>query len=590
MLSGPRQRRFGLGLRPPHYPEVLQGKVSGVDSFEIISENFMGKGLRSQRILDSVRRDYPISCHGVSLSIGSASPLDRHYLKALKELVAWLEPESVSDHLAWTSLGGKSSYDLLPLPLNQESLEHIRERIDFMQNFLGSRFLLENPSAYVSFVASDRSEAEFLAELCQRTGCGILLDLNNCIVNQKNLGWDPEEYLRVLKPEWVAQIHLAGHKDQKGLCIDTHDQPVAEDVWKLCQKAFAVYPTADVIVEWDSDLPPFEDLCRELDRARALSASPAREHEPKLNLPSTSTCGHHPTSASLAQVQSHVLAIVQDHQDISEGLDKVKQNNPTAASVALSYYQNAYGDRLLDVLAAIYPICVQVLGQTDFNWLMRDFIEARAKDPFALQDVGQGLSEHIKQSERLLPPHPQSFLVELAAWEEQLFAASLQDPTPLDQRLKLQELLGWSEETWDEVVLQLAHPIQVLFSEWNIGSFCEAQKAQQPLPKPRQEPCYHLMYTEHERVAVKPLPTEMASCWKALARGAKLKELCEILNQEEARSADSGLQLPRILPLLLEACQQNLLAAHLNPADKSLDLSRLPKLKARLPISLPASS
>ena len=227
---------FGLGLRPTHYAEVLKNQ-HGLDWFEVISENFMGlEGAgagRPLRVLEKVRRNHPVALHGVSLSIGSADPLNRSYLKKLKALIAHIEPEIVSDHLCWTGVDGTNLHDLLPLPYTAAALDHVVARITQVQDFIGRRLLIENVSSYVEFAHSEMTEWEFLALVAKRADCGILLDVNNIHVSSVNHGFNAHEFLRAMPAERVGQIHLAGYSDNGTHLVDTHDQPVSEEVWKL---------------------------------------------------------------------------------------------------------------------------------------------------------------------------------------------------------------------------------------------------------------------------------------------------------------------------------------------------------------------
>jgi hypothetical protein len=266
-----RARGFGLGLRAVYYPEILESPQP-VDWFEILSENYMVPGGRPLAMLDRIRADYPMRMHGVSLSIGSTDPLDVDYLCALKKLAARVEPELVSDHLAWTGVNGVNLHDLLPLPLTDEALDHCVDRVARVQDFLGRRIALENPSTYVAFAAADRSEAAFLAELAVRADCLLLLDVNNVFVSAFNHGFDAENYFDALPGDRVAQIHLAGHMSLPTHKIDTHDSPVCDEVWSLYAQARQKFGPVPAMIERDDAFPPFADLLAELRRMRDISA------------------------------------------------------------------------------------------------------------------------------------------------------------------------------------------------------------------------------------------------------------------------------------------------------------------------------
>ncbi len=264
---------FGLGLRPPHYQDVLGG-TPNVDWWEVISENFMVAGGNPRRVLRAVRERWPVVLHGVSLSIGSVDPLDEDYLARLAALVREVDPPIVSDHLCWSAFGGHSAHDLWPVPYTEEALAHVVARVAHAQERLGRRILLENPSSYVTFGASELSEAEFLAEVARRADCGILLDVNNVFVSCTNHGWDADAYLAAIPSDRVGQIHLAGHSGDGTHLIDTHDHPVCDAVWALYAKAATRFGAVATMIERDDRIPPLEELIGELDRARAI-ASPA---------------------------------------------------------------------------------------------------------------------------------------------------------------------------------------------------------------------------------------------------------------------------------------------------------------------------
>ena len=262
---------FGVGLRAEHYQHILDQRPP-VDWFEAITENYLDSGGRPLHILEQVRRDYPLALHGVALSIGSTDPLDARYLDRLRTLIARLQPALVTDHLCWTGVGGRALYDLLPLPYTEETLWHVVERVRQVQDVLGRRIALENPSTYVGFRHSTMSECEFLAQVAAEADCGLLLDVNNVYVSARNLGFSPRQYLDAIPPARVAQMHLAGFTDMGTYLFDTHSAPVHEDVWALYRHAVARFGAGATLVEWDADIPAFERLHAEAERARREAA------------------------------------------------------------------------------------------------------------------------------------------------------------------------------------------------------------------------------------------------------------------------------------------------------------------------------
>jgi uncharacterized protein (UPF0276 family) len=255
----------GLGLRREHYRHVVEYRPR-VDWFEVISENFMVAGGNPRRVLESVRRDYPVVLHGVSLSIGATDPLDERYLDELDALARAVEPVWISDHLSWGTAHGINAHDLLPVPYTEEALAHITHRVERVQERLGRRILLENPSSYIVLRGAEMSEAEFLAELARRADCGILLDVNNVFVSAHNHGFDPHAYIAAMPPERIGQIHLAGHSVEGPLLIDTHDGCVRQEVWELYAQTIARFGPRSTMIEWDANVPAFEVLEGELGR------------------------------------------------------------------------------------------------------------------------------------------------------------------------------------------------------------------------------------------------------------------------------------------------------------------------------------
>ena len=262
---------FGLGLRRTHYADFLEKEVP-VDFVEVISENYMVEGGKPLRILEDIRAKHPVILHGVSMSIGSAHGLDEDYLNRLKALAERIEPLWVSDHLCWTRTSAHNSHDLLPLPLTQAALDAVCENIDRAQEALGRAMLFENPSSYLTFPEDEMSEWDFLAAMTQRTGCYLLLDVNNVYVSAQNHGFSARDYIAGLPLERVRQIHLAGHTPGE-IIIDTHDREVADEVWALYAETVARTGPVATMIERDDKIPPLAELLEELDLARRFAAT-----------------------------------------------------------------------------------------------------------------------------------------------------------------------------------------------------------------------------------------------------------------------------------------------------------------------------
>ncbi|MCP5159280.1 MAG: DUF692 domain-containing protein [Gammaproteobacteria bacterium] len=265
--------RTGIGLRAEHYDAILE-VLPAVGWLEVHSENYFGAGGKPLDYLERIRAHYPLSLHGVGLSIGSTDPLNDWHLTQLKRLIRRFEPALVSEHLAWSSVGGRYLNDLLPLPYTEEALYHLVARVARVQDALGRQILIENVSSYLQYAHSTIPEWEFLAELAKRAGCGVLLDVNNIYVSARNHGFDPGAYLRAIPQRAVQEIHLAGFtvKQVAGgeMLIDTHNQPVCPDVWALYRQAVQHFGPRPTLIEWDTDLPELAVLVSEAQQADAI--------------------------------------------------------------------------------------------------------------------------------------------------------------------------------------------------------------------------------------------------------------------------------------------------------------------------------
>ncbi len=259
----------GIGLRSRHYRDILATKPP-VPWFEVLSENYFGAGGLPIYHLEAVRADYPVTLHGVGMSLGSADPLNFDYLTRLKTLAEQIEPAWISDHLAWISVDGRHVHDLLPLPYTEESLAHFADRVSRVQDFLGRRLLIENPSSYMAYRTTDMTEWEFLQELVQRADCDLLFDVNNVYVSGHNHGFDPLEYLHALPAERVREIHLAGYEEHDDYLFDTHGYRVHPPVWDLYRKTIEHLGPVPTLIEWDTDIPEFDVLVDEANQAQKV--------------------------------------------------------------------------------------------------------------------------------------------------------------------------------------------------------------------------------------------------------------------------------------------------------------------------------
>ena len=262
----------GIGLRYPYYKEVLETDLE-LGWLEVHPENYFGGGGHCH-FLTEARKKYPLSLHGVGLSLGSSQPVSKTHLQRFKELIDIFQPFNISDHASWSASGNAHLNDLLPLPYTQESLDTLCRNIDRAQEFFGRTMLIENPSSYVAFTQNDMSEFEFMNAAAKKTGCGILLDINNIYVQAHNHGYDAWEYIDGIETQYVGEMHLAGHTEQstsaQTVLIDTHNRPVRSEVWDLYEHAVRRFGIVPTLIEWDQDFPALETLVAEADKARAI--------------------------------------------------------------------------------------------------------------------------------------------------------------------------------------------------------------------------------------------------------------------------------------------------------------------------------
>jgi len=278
--ASPVPARAGIGLKPEHLNEIIQNPPD-VGWFEVHAENYMGAGGPPHRFLEWVRERYPLSVHGVGLSIGGAGPLDQTHLRRLKALIDRYEPGLFSEHLAWSTHDGAYLSDLLPLPYTAATFAHVAAHVSEVQEALGRQILIENPSTYLAFEESAMAETEFLSELSRRTGCGLLLDVNNVYISAENHGFDARGYIRAFPAGRVREIHLAGYfetEDSAGerLLIDAHDSPVRDAVWALYESAVRRTGAVPTLIEWDNDIPPLATLVEQARKADALTSMQER--------------------------------------------------------------------------------------------------------------------------------------------------------------------------------------------------------------------------------------------------------------------------------------------------------------------------
>ncbi len=393
---------YGVGLRDVHFRHLLHTPAAewDVDWFEIISENFFDDHGFASYALEHVAAHRPVVMHGVSLSIGSADPLDTGYLTKLRALADRLQPAWISDHLCWTGVNGAVTHDLLPMPLTRSSLDHVADRVRAVQDFLGRPLVLENPSTYLEFRVSEIPEWEFLGLLAEETGCGLLLDVNNLFVGAYNHGFDPVSYIEGLPADHVVQVHLAGHRDHGTHLLDTHDRPVPDGVWSLYAQAQARTGGVSTLLEWDADIPPYPELVAELAKARDVpvrSPSATAASGPRPHVPAASRTG----GCDLRALQGWMLdacvttAVPNDQVDIDS---RVRGSDRCSAEGRLEIYARGYLARLLDSLRTEYRVLRALVGDQVFDLFARGYLEACPPRSPSMLDLGAGFASYLEET------------------------------------------------------------------------------------------------------------------------------------------------------------------------------------------------
>jgi len=430
----------GVGLRAEHFQTIFDLKPR-VDWFEAISENFMDTQGRPLAVLEKIRMDYPVGLHGTSLSIGSVSGLDSSYLKKLKELVERIQPEIVSDHLCWSDHHGARLFDLLPLPFTEESLALAVRHLDQLQSFLKRQFLIENVSAYVTFKHSQMTEWAFLNEIAKRSGCGILLDVNNIFVNSFNHGFDPLDYLAGISPEHVRQYHISGHTDMGKFLFDTHTGDVTQPVWNLYSEAVRRFGDCSALIEWDSEIKGLEELLALNDKSRDV-ARRSLEGLPQSKLEKTESVKKRTLKLSEAPIMlADIQRLFADEiltQGGHQGLAKTLNEQAGAPGIErLSVYAGGYPARIKEALLEAFPATRKILGERQFSERAVLFSKSRTFEHYNLNRVAEYFPAFIR-TEKALPALP--FLGDLAELElaaHRSFHADVNPPVTAEQFMEL---------------------------------------------------------------------------------------------------------------------------------------------------------
>lgn len=535
-----------IGLRFPHHQRFLEERPR-VAWLEVHTENYLGGGT-VRGCLDDLRCDYPLSLHGVGLSLGSAEGIDPHHLERIAALVEELEPQLVSEHLSFSTVGGRYLADLLPLPLTEESLEVLCRNVAHVQERLERRILIENPSTYLEFAHSTIPEWEFLAALVHRTGCGVLCDVNNIFVSASNHGWNPEQYLRGLPAAAIEEIHLAGHatrvlEDGRVLCIDNHGSRVSPEVWSLYIEALRLYGPKPTLIEWDSDIPALEVLLEEAAHAQRLieeaaSAPPAPSsigdlgaRGPLASRRSTERAPRrHPAQVATHRpslVQLPTLAAVQQGvQSRLFGLSTTPAAVPGLSAAMLSrlaIYANTCRSVLVHALRLSFPAVQRLVGDEFFEGAAEHFIASGEGLPRRawLNDYGAEFAEFLAS---FAPAAEVAYLADVARLEWAVNGAlHAPDAERLDPA-RLAVLLGSPGAPGEEIpardVCLVPHPaLRLLSLRFPADAIWQAVLAQDDRVlaslDPTAGPVWLLIERDATGVQVRRLPE---TAWRLTAR------------------------------------------------------------------------
>jgi uncharacterized protein (UPF0276 family) len=489
----------GVGLRAPHYRQFLEQRPRAA-WLEVHTENYLDQAGGDFHVLQELRRDYTISLHGVGLGLGSARGFSADHLARVVRLAQRIEPALVSEHLCWGAVFDRHLNDLLPLALNHAALDLLEERVGRMQDALGRTILLENVSSFVRFADDAMSEAEFLAALARRTGCGLLLDVNNLYVNQCNHEEDALAALQAIAPGAVGEIHLAGHLVTPGAVVDHHGATVAEPVWRLYEAALSRFGAVPTLIEWDTDIPPLEVLLAEAAKATAIAT---RFRPPNVHFGVRKGSGHFPRSSS------DTLAAQQ--QSFSEALfaPAAEAALPLKHAERFALYRGNLTSTWAKALAAAYPVIAQLVGEEFFTALAREYGRSHPSDNGDLNRFGAHFESFLRSFEHVndLP-----YLPDMARLEWQLHRIHYADH---ESALQAHDI---NPQTVEEQSFPWQPTAQLFESEWAVVPLWLAHQGK-PFPPKMDEPSRALLSRPEWTAHVTPLQAPDYAALQALKEG-----------------------------------------------------------------------
>jgi hypothetical protein len=489
---------YGIGFRPQHFADLTGQAGKKPDWLEALSENFMGTGGEPFRNLIRLRADFPVCLHGVSMSIAGQDSFPDHYQRDLKQLVSIVDPVFVSDHLCWTSLKGHNSHDLLPVPYSWSMLDHVCSRIQKMQDHLDRSILFENPSAYIAFAADEMTEAEFLAEMCRRTGCGLLLDVNNLFVNHKNLGLDPVVWLDRINPAAVGYIHMAGHTIGERLRVDTHDEHVCPEVWDLYAYVNSRFGRLPAMIEWDDNIPSYDILMTERENlAHHAGRMVSVEDLIRVMPPSEAARSTVAPADDWAEIQEEFFGSVTADAAASDRM--FRHDTPAKPADGLDVYANAYIQRLTGVFRDAFPVLNKVIGRREFDRLVEAYLADNPPGHYTVKYASAGLHDFSGVAETAGRTGIESrLLMDLIALEWMVY--DLRDTAGADGKLDRSSLSMIAPDQWSAVKFRFQPAVAGLPVRYRVDeTLRDFQSGVDPAPPP-SEPAHILVWRSDGRV------------------------------------------------------------------------------------------
>ncbi len=525
---------FGLGYRPDHFRQLSEAKHPDVDWLEVLADNFSETGNKLEKQIDQLAELYPLTLHTVGLSIAGREALNQEFLSRLKYLNDTYRPKFLSDHLCWSQLNGRHFYDLLPIPYTKAMISHVADRLKQVQDFLGVRFYLENPSAYLAFEESEMGEAEFLAELCHRAESGLLIDPNNLYVNYKNLGVDFQSYLKTIKDSPICYLHLAGHTDLKDILIDTHGAPVTREVWEVYELAIKELAIHNTLIEWDEDIPEFEVLHGELNKARQLAEkinlSPHTQEE---SVRQDLATNEKPSDAFQKQLERFILAPLSQELEAELDIFKVPEKGLTHPKRGVIAYRTNYRGCLWNSVEIIFPQFLAFIDRKTCEDLFEIFIST-VDTPQTLAESMMKLISFIRESSlKTDNGADQKILADLMLFEWCLYSTEQRDWR--NNALTMEDLARLTADDWPEAVFNGDKNAIVLESDSSPHILYKNIENQTNHQDFLREPQNYLFFGSQGYTHYLFLTPWQTKLWKELLSGKTFAEVCEVIAGDDQK-------------------------------------------------------